>query len=132
MLDKIKAFKQDAEKLGRDKNSISELKMWFSSGLTAPEGIKWSVKPESINDIAELDISHMTPARQGSIAAFLGDLETFPLEEAIKDPEDYFLDEFTHPMDQYFILESHDGLKFLVNTSGYDYARYVVKLPKGW
>lgn len=131
MLDKIKAFKQDAEKLCRDKNSISELKMWLYAGLRAPEGIKWTRKPTSIDEIGELDNSRWSPAKEGSMAAFLDDLETFPIEEVIKDPEGYFLDEFMQPMDQYFILESHDG-KYLVNTEGSDYARYVVKLPQGW
>jgi hypothetical protein len=137
MLKIIEAFQKDAKKIGEDENSVEQLKMWVESGidktrLREPEELnkQWSRKPVSIDNIRELD--RMTPGEEGNIAGFLDNLQTYPIEEVIHDPEENFLDEFMEPMDNYFILETHDGRKLLVNTEGADYARYVVKLPKGW
>lgn len=133
MLNKIKAFQKDAERLGTDKNSIEELKLWAEANLRAPEDLEfqWSRKPERLEFVRDLD--RMTPGEEGEIAGFLDNLETYPIEEVISDPENNLLDEFIHPIDgKYFILGTLEGDKYLVDTGGYDYARYVVKLPKGW
>jgi hypothetical protein len=137
MLKIIEAFQKDAKKIGEDENSVEQLKMWVESGidktrLREPEELnkQWSRKPVSIDNIRELD--RMTPGEEGNIAGFLDNLQTYPIEEVIHAPEEEFLDEFMEPMDNYFILETADGRKLLVSTEGNNYARYVVKLPKGW
>ncbi len=137
MNDTIKLFQKEASQLGRDKNSIEELKLWLDAGkghLTAPDGLnnKFSRKPATLEDVRQLDISDLSPAEQGEIGGFLDNLEVHDIMDVIKDPDDNLLDEFMHPMDTYFILTAGDERAFLINTSGHEYARYWVEIPYEW
>lgn len=59
--------------------------------------------------------------------AALEALKSLPVFAATASP----MDDLPWDRDRFFIAERPDGSRFLVNTEGYNYSRYIARIPAG-
>ena len=73
-------------------------------------------KPSEWPEISSVRLFNLHPS-------VIGVLNNLPVVEGAESPMDYFLD----GKQQFYIVKADDGV-FFVDTQGYDYARYAVRL----
>jgi hypothetical protein len=102
-------------------NILKEDSRFGSGGSRFGDYLDWERKPDSWGEVPLYDGGNLPTAE-------IDKLPHYDMEEVygnLKDATPY--DSFQKAMPQYFTLSTYSGV-FLVNTEGYDYARYIIKL----
>jgi hypothetical protein len=87
------------------------------------KSLPWSRKE---NEKSEIDKHPLSKRDYDRIKPILDKLETYDITFLEKDD---FLDTLKPHLADGFFIGDHNGDKYLIDTQGYDYARYTVKLP---
>jgi hypothetical protein len=94
--------------------------------------ISWARKPVNTKDIGQknkLEIDLLDTDDQDKLVDLLTKLEIYDVLEIWDDEKFSFTRSFDEPnLPNYFILDTPDTT-YLINTEGYDYARYVIEIP---
>jgi len=81
-------------------------------------------KASTYKDIPDLDIKTFLENEE-----FFDYLNVYDERDLRPEPR-WFIEDFTNPeLPQHFIMKAYDGSTYYVNTEGYDYPRYAIRIP---
>jgi len=136
ILDRLgEAFETFAAKAREAYENSPQFKRWFALTRGDLDDVEWARKAISFGEVPAAPKKLLKRLKETEVPTYTA-REIFGPEgaKAIKndDPLDPdILPEKRREAGPLFILDAGDHGKFLVNTEGFSYARYMLKLPKG-
>ena len=85
--------------------------------------INYRRKPRSLRKVLDTDYRELSKEEQRDIGKLL-----VVRENPLESPEEFMNSDFDKKMPQIFIYQTDGNDKYLIDTQGYNYARYVTRL----
>jgi hypothetical protein len=128
-MEKLERLQEKYPNYKKSENSIEKLKEKYLKENSNDKDLKDLIKYMSRKEPDVKDLDVLPTDMYAEYKDLIDELKTYDAEQLYENPEEFnLLDYFKRSVPRFFILEN-DGERILVDTEGFDYARYSAILP---